>query len=137
MNLSMLIEEIRSNLGNRDAYSSYILKDLKVLEENEKDVKLYPIIDFEIDLKEKEITFLSSERNEDPKKQFTPIRLGELLAKLEKIDPRYWEFQLFSGSSIFKLDDEYYGRRDTPLAAYGFNDDEKVFVMIQSPSEDP
>lgn len=132
--MSFLIEEIRNNIESRDAYSSYILKDMKILKEAESEVEIFPIVGVEIELEEKEITLLSSELNEAPKKNFKPIPLRELLIKLEEIDLKYKEFELFSGSSIFKLDKDHYGRRDTPLEAFGFDDEDKTFVLIQCES---
>lgn len=99
---------------------------------NENNVELFPIIDVEIETEEGEITLLTSELNEDPGKEFKPILLKDLFKKLKGMNPQYYSFELFSGSSFFKIDEEHYGRKDTPLVAYGFNEEDNTFVLIQS-----
>ncbi len=132
MKLSYVIEEIEKNIKSRENYLAYILKDISKLEEDEDEIELFPIFDIDIEEDEKEITLLSSELNEDPNQTHEPFTLNELFSKLKDIDPQISDFGMFSGSSVIKLDDEHDGRLDTPLVAYGFNDDEKTFVLIQS-----
>jgi hypothetical protein len=132
LDLSFLIEEIKGNISNRENYTSFILKDIKILEENENDVELFPIVNVEIEVEDSEITLLSSELNEDLEKDFKPLLLKDLFKKLNEMNPQCHSFELFSGSSVFKIDEEHYGRKDTPLVAFGFNDEDNTFVLIQS-----
>lgn len=131
MDLSYIINEIENILDRCGAYGTYILKDIAILEQNENEIELFPILDIDIEKEDKEITLLSNELSENTEKKDAPMLLRDLYNRLVVYKQKYPDFRIFSGSSTFQLD-EYYGRVDTPLAAFGINDEEKKFLLVQS-----
>ncbi len=132
MNLSYIIKEIENILDKCEEYGTYILKDIAILEKNEDEIEIFPIIDIDIEKEEKEITLISNELSEDSHQKKAPILLKDLYNRLVPYKKKYTDFELFSGSSNIQFDDEYYGRLDTPLVAFGVNEEDKEFVLIQS-----
>jgi len=136
LNLSSIIKEINNHIEGRESYSSYILKDMKILKENEDDIQLFPIIDIDIDYEDREVILISSELNEEPSKQFEPMPLVQLFSKLNGINTKYKKYEMCSGSSIFQLNEEHCARKLADLAAYGFDDEDKNFFLIQYIAEE-
>lgn len=131
MNLSYIIKEIENVLIGREEYRSFILKDIFILENNEDDVELFPILEIDVEVDEKEITSVSNELSENANQGQEPLQLKDLYNLLIS-QKQYPTFELFSGSAMVKIDDEHYGRLDTPLVAFGVNDDDKEFVLVQT-----
>ncbi len=136
MNLSYIIGEIENILSGREKYRSFILKDISILEKNEEDVVLFPILEIDVEVDEKEITLISTELAENTDQKREPLSLKGLYNLLISQKEKHSTFELFSGSAMVAIDDEHYGRLDTPLVAFGVNDDDKEFVLVQTEKDE-
>jgi hypothetical protein len=128
MKLKSLLKELDQTSHDISDYDSYVIIKTN---ENKEGFEEYPIIEIDFEDDDKEITFITSQYSEE-NKDFSPLKTQDLLKHIQELKPKYLKYEIFSGSAMVDLDEEYQGRVDIPLIAVGFDKKHRKVGLVQA-----
>jgi hypothetical protein len=132
MKLSYIVDEIESRLDQIGGCSAFLIRENP---DKKDDFLEIPIKEIVLDEDGHEINILTKESYSENISTDSSINVRQLYDKLLEFMPDAANYDLFASHPSIELEDDYSARLDVPIVAYGLNESETRFGLLEEISD--